>query len=80
MNPQDIIVSVRNAQNAFLGYVLTTIEAVLPTEAQFKAVRKLLLDKHGTITRELEQNIILDQAMSVIKHGAPHDTHNKRGG
>ena len=58
MNTANMLNELKEAQNAFLGYVLTTLEAVLPSETQFKAVRKLLLDKHGTITRKLEEQLL----------------------
>ena len=80
MNTTELINIVRESQNAFLGYVLTTIEAVVPSEAQFKAVRKLLLDKHGTVNRELEKSIIQDGYPEVIRHKALQGAHNKRGG
>ena len=80
MNAAEIITCVREAQNAFLGYVLTTIEAVLPSEAQFKAVRKLLLDKHGAVNRELEKSIIQCGYPEIIQRRASQGAHNKRGG
>ena len=81
MNAANIVSTIHSAQNEFLGYVLTTLEAVLPTEAQFKAVRKLLLDKHGTVTRKLEKQLLASsQSPEITRHRDTHSMHPRKGG
>ena len=58
MEKQQIIDTVHEAQNSFVNYVLTTLEAVIgQNEAQFKAVRKLVLDRHNDVLRKLRNEI-----------------------
>jgi len=65
METHQVMETVSEAQNSFVSYVLTQLEALLgQNEAQFRAVRKLVLDKHNDNLRRLRRQLGTDEDRS----------------
>ena len=56
MNQEKIVDVIHEAQSGFVNYILTTLEAVLgQDETRYRAVRKLILDRHNDTLRDLRR-------------------------